>query len=505
MSAVLAVENIVQQYPGVRALKGVSLEIESGRILALVGENGAGKSTLIRILAGIEQPVEGVLRLRGEACRFGSSAESQAAGISVVSQEFRLVPQLSIADNIMLGHELTTSGVIRGRETRQRVAELLALLGLDLDPNRLVSSLTTGDQQMVEIARALSRDFDVLIMDEPTAALNRAEVAQLHEIVRRLAAQGKAIVYVSHHLDEVFDLCDEVAVLRDGSLVHRSETAALDEQGLVEHMLGRKPQTLERRTEEAAARDERLSVESVRLGGFDEPFSLTVGAGEIVGLAGLIGSGRSELTRALFGDLAILDGVVRVDGDIVSLRSVSAAIRAGIYMLSEDRKNEGILPHLDVTENAMVSRDPAATSWWRRLVPSRREEGGLFEGLRRDLRIRVPHGRQLIGNLSGGNQQKVLLGRALESGCRVLLLNEPTRGVDVGAKLEIYQLIRRLASQGVGVIVSSSDAPELVAISERCVVFLAGRQTAELQGAEITEDNIVGASVGQITLEGTHD
>lgn len=503
MSAVLAVENIVQQYPGVRALKGVSLEIDPGRILALVGENGAGKSTLIRILAGIEQPVEGELRLRGETCRFGSSAESQAAGISVVSQEFRLVPQLSIADNIMLGHELTTSGVVRGRETRERVTELLGMLELDLDPNRLVSSLTTGDQQMVEIARALSREFDVLIMDEPTAALNRAEVSQLHRIVRRLAAQGKAIVYVSHHLDEIFDLCDEVAVLRDGSLVHRSETSALDEQGLVEHMLGRKPQTLERRVDASSERDVRLAVQNVRLGGFDDAFSLSVGAGEIVGLAGLIGSGRSELTRALFGDLAILDGVVQVDGENAALRSVPAAIRAGIYMLSEDRKSEGILPHLDVTENAMVSRDPSATSWWRRIVPSRREEAGIFEDLRRDLRIRVPHGKQLIGNLSGGNQQKVLLGRALESGCRVLLLNEPTRGVDVGAKLEIYQLIRRLASQGVGVIVSSSDAPELVAISDRCLVFFAGRQTAELRGEEITEDNIVGASVGQTALEGT--
>lgn len=505
MSAVLAVENIVQQYPGVRALKGVSLTIEQGRILALVGENGAGKSTLIRILAGIEQPVEGTLRLRGEACRFGSSAQSQAAGISVVSQEFRLVPQLSVADNIMLGHELTTSGVVRARETRARVGELLSTLGLDLDPDRLVSSLTTGDQQMVEIARALSREFDVLIMDEPTAALNRAEVARLHDIVRRLAAQGKAIVYVSHHLDEIFALCDEVAVLRDGSLVHRSATGSLDEAGLVEHMLGRAPQSLERRDDAAPERDERLAVRELRLGGFEEPFSLTVDAGEILGLAGLIGSGRSELTRALFGDGAVLGGTVLVDGDVVSLRSVPAAIRAGIYMLSEDRKHEGILPHLDVTENAMASRDPAATSWWRRLVPSRRDESTVFAQLRRDLRIRVPHGRQLIGNLSGGNQQKVLLGRALQSGCRVLLLNEPTRGVDVGAKLEIYQLIRRLAEQGVAVVVSSSDAPELATISDRCLVYLAGRQTAQLRGADITEDNIVGASVGQVAAGGIHD
>jgi ribose transport system ATP-binding protein len=504
MTAMLAVENVVQQYPGVRALKGVSLNLDEGRVLALVGENGAGKSTLIRILAGIEQPVEGSLRLHGKSIKLASSAESQAAGISVVSQEFRLVPQLSIADNIMLGHELSTGGVVKGRTTKAKVQELLTTLGLDLNPDRLVSSLTTGDQQMVEIARALSREFDLLIMDEPTAALNRAEIARLHGIVRRLAAQGKAIMYVSHHLDEVFDLCDEVAVLRDGTLVHRSETSELDEHSLVEHMLGRKPQTLERSDSAGTAKDARLIVDKLRIGGFEEPFSLTVGAGEIVGLAGLVGSGRGELTRALFGDRAVFSGRIAIDGETVQVRSVPTAIRAGIYMLSEDRKSEGILPHLDVTENAMVSRDPKSVSWWRRLVPSRKEEGGLFEELRQELSIRVPHGRQLIGNLSGGNQQKVLLGRALQSGCRVLLLNEPTRGVDVGAKLEIYQLIRRLAAQGVAVIVSSSDAPELTAISDRCLVYLSGRQTAELVGTDITEDNIVGASVGQVAVGGTN-
>jgi ABC-type sugar transport system ATPase subunit len=229
-----------------------------------------------------------------------------------------------------------------------------------------------------------------------------------------------------------------------------------------------------------------------------------VGAGEIFGLAGLVGSGRGELTRALFGDRAALAGRISIDGVPVQVRSVAAAISAGIYMLSEDRKSEGILPHLDVTENTMVSRDPKSVSGWRRLVPSRRSERAVFERLRGELSIRVPHGGQLIGNLSGGNQQKVLLGRALQSGCRVLLLNEPTRGVDVGAKLEIYQLIRRLAAQGVAVIVSSSDAPELAAISDRCLVYLAGRQTAELAGPDITEDNIVGASVGQVAVGGTH-
>jgi len=501
MSALLQVVDVVQEYPGVRALKGVSLELAAGQILGLVGENGAGKSTLIRVVGGIERPVRGEVRVKGEPKVFHGSAESQAAGISVVSQEFRLVPELSVADNVFLGHELVRAGVVSAAETRRRTQALLDQLGLDLDPDRAVSSLTVGDRQMVEIARALSREFDVLIMDEPTAALNGAEITRLHEIVRRLAEQGKGIVYVSHHLDEIFQICHDVAVLRDGELVAHAPTSELDEQRLVEHMLGRKPQTFERGASRAAAGDVRLEVRDLRIAGLQQPVDLTVHAGEILGLAGLVGSGRTELTRALFGDLPVLGGTVEVDGRPARLRSSRAAIRSGVFMLSEDRKSEGILPHLDVTENALASRDRSRMPFLRRLFPLPRDERAQFERLRQQMRIRVPHGRQLIGNLSGGNQQKVLLGRALLSGCSVLLLNEPTRGVDVGAKVDIYQLIKELADSGVAVVVSSSDAPELAAIADRCSVFFSGRQVAELHGRDVTEDNIVSASVGQTVEE----
>jgi len=500
-SSVLQVEDVVQEYPGVRALKGVSLELAAGEVLGLVGENGAGKSTLIRIVGGVEQPVRGQLRVHGEARVFHGSADSQSAGISVVSQEFRQVPELSVADNVFLGHEVTRAGVIDAAETRRRTQEILDQLGLDLDPDRPVSSLTVGDRQMVEIARALSREFDLLIMDEPTAALNGAEIQRLHEIVRRLADHGKAIMYVSHHLDEIFDICHSVAVLRDGELVAHSPTDQLDESQLVEHMLGRKPETYERGPSAAAAAPVRLEVRELTVPGTPAPFGLTVHAGEILGLAGLVGSGRTELTRALFGDLTAGSGTVLVDGREIRLGSPREAIRHGIFMLSEDRKGEGILPHLDVTENAMVSRDRSTLPMLRRLLPAPRDERTQFERLRRDMRIRVPHGRQLIGNLSGGNQQKVLLGRALLSGCAVLLLNEPTRGVDVGAKVDIYQLVKQLAGSGVAVVVSSSDAPEIAAIADRCAVYFAGRQVAELRGQDVTEDNIVGASVGQSTEE----
>ena len=314
MAPVLEVDRIVQEYPGVKALKGVSLELNTGQILGLVGENGAGKSTLIRVLGGIEQPKDGIVEIRGERQNFRNSAESQSAGISVVSQEFRLVDELSIADNIFLGHEITKASVVNKTSTTRRASEILDQLGLDLDPHRLVASLTVGDRQMIEIARALSRDFSILIMDEPTAALNGSEISRLLSIVQRLAAQGKAIIYVSHHLDEIFKICDEVAVLRDGSLVANEPTKNLNEAQLVEHMLGRKPETFERAPAEASQASMRLEVSDLQIPGIATPFNLNVRAGEIVGLAGLVGSGRTELTRALYGDLTPTGGHVDVDG-----------------------------------------------------------------------------------------------------------------------------------------------------------------------------------------------
>lgn len=497
MSGLLEVRNVTQEYPGVRALNGVTLGVDRGEVLGLVGENGAGKSTLIRIMAGIERPTTGSVAVKGEDVTFRSSAESQAAGITVVSQEFRLVSELSVADNVFLGHERTRGLLIDRKSTRQRAKDLLEQLGLDLDPDAMVSSLTIGDRQLVEIARALSREFDVLVMDEPTATLNGAEIERLHQIVNRIAAQGKAIIYVSHHLDEIFSICSDVAVLRDGTLVAHQKVDELDEDRMIELMLGRSPEALENHSTIHHARETRLEVIDVESPGIPGSHSFTVGKGEILGLAGLVGSGRTELMRGLFGDLPFHGGKVLVDGAPARLGSVRQAIRSGFFMLSEDRKGEGILPHLDVTENAMVSRDLKGASAIKRVIPMPADERDQFGQLRSKMRIRVRDGKQLIGKLSGGNQQKVLLGRALLSGCSVLLLNEPTRGVDVGAKVEIYQLIRELADSGVAVIVSSSDAPELAAIADRCIVYFAGRQTAELRGNDITEENIVSASVGQ--------
>lgn len=504
MTTILRVEDLKQEYPGVLALKGVDLSLDAGQVLGLVGENGAGKSTLIRIVGGVERPSAGIVEVEGKPQEFHGSAQSQAAGIAVVSQEFRLVPELSIAENIYLGHELVTRKILKRAEMTRGAKKLLETLGLDLDPNRSVSSLTVGDRQLVEIARALSREFHTLIMDEPTAALNEGEIEKLHAIVKALAEQGKGIIYVSHHLDEVFAICDTVAVLRDGNLVAEVATTEIDEPTLVEHMLGRKPEVFESNSTVTEGAQARLELKDFEVSGVRAPVSFEVAPGEVLGLAGLVGSGRSEITRALFGATRSFGGQVLVDGTPARVGTPQQAMKQGIFMLSEDRKGEGILAHLDVVENALASKSKADSSWLRRLLPIRKEEQKEFAELREDMRIRVSDPAQLIGNLSGGNQQKVLLGRALLSGCRVLVLNEPTRGVDVGAKVEIYHLIKNVAAQGVAVVVSSSDAPELEALADRCLVYFAGKQVAELTNSDVNQDNIVHAAVGQ-SQDGNHE
>lgn len=499
----LKVEEVHQRYPGVHALKGVSLSVEPGRVLGLVGENGAGKSTLIRILAGIEQPESGRVRFKGEDVSFSSPVDSQAAGISVVSQEFRLVPQLSVEDNLFLNQEITKGGVIRRGQTRARTKELLSMLGVSVDPRQYVSDLSVADQQQVEIARALSRDFDLLIMDEPTAALSAPEVRNLIRIVRRLADAGKSVIYVSHHLEEVFEVCDDLVVFRDGRCVWSGPASEQNEASLVELMLGRKPESFTRAQLEVAKSDEAalFEVDDVRIPGLAAPFSLSVKAGEVVGLAGLAGSGRANVTRALFGDLPTQGGSVRVNDKRADISNPRSALRSGIFLLNEDRKQDGLLPHLDVAENALIARQSKWRTGLRKYLTLPRADLSDFDRMKQQMTIRVPHGRVLIGNLSGGNQQKVLLGRAMYTKCPVLFLNEPTRGVDVGAKVEIYELIEEMAAGGAAIVVASSDIPELVAITRRCLVLFGGEVVAELTGSQVTEDNITAASLGQWSEE----
>ena len=491
---------MTKRYSGVQALKGVSLSLLPGEVHALVGENGAGKSTLIKIFAGLEAPSTGTVTVSGEAVQFTGPHDAQLAGISVISQEFRLVPQMTVAENMFLGHEPRRLGLVDRATARRLTREPLRELGLDISPDRRVDSLTVADQQLVEIARALSREFRVLIMDEPTAALTEVEVDKLLSLVERLRETGCAVLYVSHRLPEIFRIADRISVLRDGELVAQMATAETTIDELVTHMLGRELEaaTTDVHHGEAPGNGTTqapvLTVQGLRCKDLVEPVDLQVSSGEILGIAGLVGSGRSELMRAMFGVIPATFSRYEVDGESLSPRSPADAISKGVFMLSEDRKAEGIVPLLSVLDNAVV-----AQRRWGRLLLDRRKDQENYDAMREKMRIKAADPGNLITSLSGGNQQKVLLGRALLSDCRVLLLNEPTRGVDVGAKVDIYQLIRELAATGVAVIVSSSEAAELVAVADRCLTLYAGRVSGLLQGDAISEPQIVAASLGRST------
>ena len=495
-NGLLVARSISKDFSGVRALRDVSLSLAPGEVHALVGENGAGKSTLINILGGLLQPSAGALFLDGVQQTFTNPHSSQRAGISVISQEFRLVPQLTIAENMFLGHEPRRGGLIDRKRSRFLTREPLRELGLDISPDRRIDSLTIGDQQLVEIARALTRDFRVLIMDEPTAALSEVEVERLLTLVARLRDRGTAVLYVSHRLPEVFLVSNRITVLRDGQRVASLVTRQSSIDEVVTHMLGR---TLEAHSAPPVASGvaageapRALDVRGLRCKGLVAPIDLHVAPGEVIGIAGLVGSGRSELMRALFGVIPSAFERLAVDGRAVRPRDPGHAIGQGIFMLSEDRKTEGIVPLMSVLDNVVF----AQRTWGRRFLNMAKDREA-YASLKDRMRIRARDPDAPISTLSGGNQQKALLGRALLSGCRVLLLNEPTRGVDVGAKVEIYGLVRELAATGVGVIVSSSEAAELVAVVDRCITLYAGAMIGELIGERITEADVVAGILGR--------
>jgi ribose transport system ATP-binding protein len=491
---VLAVKAVAKRFGGVHALRGVDFDLRAGEVHALIGENGAGKSTLIKVLAGLHRPSAGHVELRGLAVSFFTPLDAQRAGIAVVSQEFTLVPQLSIAENIFLGREPRRAWrLIDWKTARRRSRELLHEFGLEVDPREPVASLSVADQQLVEIAKALSQDPPVLIMDEPTAALNAAEVERLLLNVVRLRERGVAVVYVSHRLPEIVRISDRITVLRDGSHVATLATSTVTEDRLVTLMLGH--ELAAATIEHHPVSDEKplLAVEGLSAGGYFQDIAFDVRPGEILGVAGLIGSGRSELMRALFGLLTPTSGRVVVDGRPLEGSDPRDSLARGVFLLSEDRKADGILPDLSVRENLFLTAVPAKSrSKWRIDADAERAE---YAQVKDFLDIRAHTADQPVPTLSGGNQQKVLLGRALVSRARVLLLNEPTRGVDVGAKVDIYTAVRKLADSGAAVVVSSSDAPELAKLSDRCLVLNRGKAVRLLGSGETDEDAIIAAAV----------
>lgn len=481
----LSARGLTKQYGGVTVLDGVDLDVAAGEVRALVGENGAGKSTLIKILSGAVTPERGEVRLDGERLPPGRPLEIRARGVSVVYQELTLVPDLSVAENVFLGREDGRS-LLRRSAMRVRAQQLLDELGVAVDAREPVRGLSVAHQQMVEIARALVTEAKVLILDEPSASLSAHEVDTLMAVVARLRARGLAIVYVSHRLEEIFRACDTVTVLRDGRHVRTDRAAAFTRESLIRDMVGRDV------SEEFPPRTPAPGEVALVVRGLSAPprfhdVSFEVRRGEIVGVAGLVGSGRTSAALATVGAVPA-KGLVTLDGQPAAFRSPADAVAGGLAYVTEDRKARGIFPMLGVRDNITVSHLAAFSRLG--LIAGRRERAAAAD-LARRFDIRMAGLDQPAGTLSGGNQQKALVARYLVRPPRVLILDEPTRGVDVGARAEIYRAMNRLTDEGLGILMISSDLPEVMGMSDRIVVMCEGRTVGELSRAEATPERIM--------------
>jgi L-arabinose transport system ATP-binding protein len=503
MSATLRFDNIGKTFPGVRALDGVSFEVNAGEVHGLMGENGAGKSTLLKVLGGEYQPDAGHIMIDGQEVRFPKAAASIAAGIAVIHQELQYVPDLTVTENLLLGRLPNALGWVDKRAAHTFVRERLAAMGVDLDPNAKLGRLSIAQRQMVEICKALLRNARVIALDEPTSSLSHRETEVLFKLVRDLKADGRALIYISHRLDEIYALCDSCTIFRDGRKV--ASHGALHEvkrETLVAEMVGREIKDIYnyRPRERGAVR---LAVEGVEGRGLRAPASFEVRAGEIVGFFGLVGAGRSEFMRLVYGAEKKRGGRLSLDGRPIDVKSPAHAIRHGIVLCPEDRKEEGIVAMASVAENINIScrrHDLRAG-----LFLDRAKEASTADRFIQLLKIKTPHRRQRIRLLSGGNQQKAILSRWLaEPGLKVVILDEPTRGIDVGAKHESYNVIYELAERGCAVVMISSELPEVLGVSDRIVVMREGRISGELARGDASEPALLSLALPQGT-RAAHD
>ncbi|MCB1230524.1 MAG: sugar ABC transporter ATP-binding protein [Verrucomicrobiae bacterium] len=491
--SLLRVKGIGKQFPGVRALHDVGLYLKRGEVLAVLGENGAGKSTLMKILAGVQAPDSGDILIDGKPVTIGSVQDAMELGIALIHQELNLATNLSIGANIFLGREPRKFGLIDEAKIAAESRRFLDLVGLKIDPREIVGNLTIGRQQMVEIAKALSIDARVLIMDEPTSSLSSKETESLFEVIKDLRKRGVSIIYISHRLGEVRELADRVTVLRDGENAGDLERAEISHDRMVSLMVGRDLSQFyphEPHTPGEVA----LEVKELRSPVHPRhPVSFSIRAGEIVGVAGLVGAGRTEMIETIFGVRTPVGGEVRVAGNPVSITSPRDAIRAGLALAPEDRKQQGLVLEMAVRENlslASLSRDQ------RHGFLNLGKETEISEEMIRKMRIKTPSDRQVVRYLSGGNQQKVVLGKWLAMKPKVLLLDEPTRGIDVGAKQEIYALMEELARSGVAILFVSSEMEEVLGMSDRALVMHEGRLTGELSRDELSEEAVMHLATG---------
>jgi len=489
------VRNIRKSFPGVKALTDVSVAFEKGEVHAVVGENGAGKSTLMKILGGLYETDSGQIFIGGKEANIRSIADAQRHGISVIYQELNLMPALTVAENIFAGDLPGFAGCVNYRDLNRRTKELIDSLGLNISPADMVSMLSVSERQMVEILKALSRNSEIIIMDEPTASLNTREVDTLYGIIRKLKADGKTILYISHRLREVFDISDRVSVLRDGRFIGTRPTRELSESQLVEMMVGRDISQLYRYAEHPLG-DILLRVNGLSKRGSFSDISFSLRAGEIVGMAGLMGCGREDIAKAIYGLLRYDAGTLEVDGRAVDIRRPSEAIRNGIGFVTEDRKDSGIFALMTVRENITINILRALSRFG---LVSAQKERELLDEYARTMNMKYAGESQRIMFLSGGNQQKFVLARALAANCKVLILCEPTRGIDVGAKAEIYQLLSGLSERGYAVLVLSSELPEIISVCYRALVIFQGRITGNILRDEMDENLIMRCATGSGT------
>ncbi len=491
-TALLEMTGICKRFPGVQALQDASLEVVPGEVHVLLGENGAGKSTLMKILCGQYSADAGEVTFAGRPIAPGSPTDAERFGLVMIHQELNLVPGLTAAENIFLGHEPTRGGLIRRDLMRQRSRDLLRRIHCEVDPDTPVAELSVAEQQLVEIARALREEARLLVMDEPTAALADNEIDALFEVIRGLCAEGVPVIYISHRMREIFAIGDRVTVMRDGQTVGTRTVRETESAELISLMVGR---TIEEQIakREVALGDQVLRVEDLARDGALAPVSLSLRAGEILGVAGLMGSGRTELARAIFGADPVDAGSVTVCGKPIPHNNPAASIAAGLGFLTEDRKQQGLVLLMSVAENiTLTSLDEISRHGALDLAAERQRAGALVERLK----IRTASLAQEAVNLSGGNQQKVVLARWLAAGCKVLLFDEPTRGIDVGAKAEIYELIGELVERGVAVILISSEMAELLGLADRVAVMHEGEVQGILDRAEATQEKIMELALG---------
>ncbi|PAB58965.1 sugar ABC transporter ATP-binding protein [Anaeromicrobium sediminis] len=495
MNSVLKMINIEKSFPGVKALNKANLNLKKGEVHILLGENGAGKSTLMKILTGIYEKDKGTIIYKDEEVEFRTPKEAQLSGVSIIYQEFNLIPHLSIMENVFLGREPVKGGIVQWKKMKNDTKKILEGLRVNLDPKMNVKDLGVAQQQMVEIAKALSVDADIIVMDEPTAALTSREIDELFKTIENLKRQGVSIVYISHRLEEIKRIGDRVTIMRDGEYIGTVNVKDTTVDEMIEMMVGR---TLNDKFPKKYVKkgETILEVKNLKAGKMVKGVDFHVKKGEIVGFAGLMGAGRSETMKAVFGADPIEDGEIYIENELVQINKTGEAINLGIGFLTEDRKNQGLVLELSVRDNISLTNLDKVLNKFKLI--NLNDEKNICHKYVEDLKVKTPTISQKVKFLSGGNQQKVVLAKWLNRNCKILIFDEPTRGIDVGAKVEIYKLMNELVSQGVAIIMISSELPEILGMSDRIYVMHEGHITGELDRGEATQDKILKYATGTL-------